>query len=285
MKATGAVTDFRLWRNHQLFNIDFAHFTLSHHCFPRHFHDHYVIEWVISGSDVFYCNGSNYVAQQDQLILINPGEVHTGSTVADQSLSYFSLYPSEKELQRVAESMDICLPRHFNFQQSILREPALSEKFRLLFQSLCTDSNPLEREEIFLDCMYKLLAASIGKATLNHNDSYKDQRVKLLVEFLRNCFKEEITLQQMGELVRLNPFHLVRVFKKATGVSPYEYVLILRMEYAKQLLRSGSRVQDAALASGFYDTSHFNRLFRKMAAVTPKFFLSSKGQYRTIFRA
>ena len=121
MKAPGSVTDFKIWRNHQLFNIDFASFALSHHCFPRHFHDHYVIEWVISGSDAFYCNGNNYVAERNQLVLINPGEVHTGSTMADQSLFYFSLYPSEKELRQVAESKDIYLPRHFNFQQAVVK--------------------------------------------------------------------------------------------------------------------------------------------------------------------
>ena len=86
----------------------------------------------------------------------------------------------------------------------------------------------------------------------------------------------------MAELVSLNPFHLLRLFKKTTGVTPYDYLQIIRAERAKKLLKNGYPVQEAAIASGFYDASHLNRSFRKIAGTSPKSFLSSKGQYRTI---
>jgi AraC-like DNA-binding protein len=87
----------------------------------------------------------------------------------------------------------------------------------------------------------------------------------------------------MAALVNVNPFHLTRLFKKATGLSPYDYLLIVRTEFARQLLAKGYKVQDAAQEAGFYDSSHLNRSLRKIAGTSPKSFLSSKGQYRTIF--
>src|SRR5258706_4450697 len=135
MKAAVPVTRFSLWRNYSLFNIDFASYSLSHHHFPRHFHDHYVIELVVNGVDSFYCDGKNYRAENDQLVLINPGEVHTGNTVSDTPLQYYSLYPDKKTLQQVAASLGICLPEDFHFQRPLLDQSRLTDKFKMLFNS------------------------------------------------------------------------------------------------------------------------------------------------------
>ncbi|HMD01105.1 MAG TPA: AraC family transcriptional regulator, partial [Ferruginibacter sp.] len=153
-------------------------------------------------------------------------------------------------------------------------------KFGLLFNSFASDNDLLKQQELFFDCMYQLLQPpAIDYVTVPK----KEQRVALIIEFIRAHYKENISLQQLADLARLNPFHLVRLFKKSIGLSPYDYLLIVRAEEAKQLLRKGSMVQDAASATGFYDSSHFNRVFCKIAATSPKSFRSSKSQYRTSF--
>ena len=283
MKAAVPFTRFSLWRKDSLFNIDFASYSLSHHHFPRHFHDHYVIELVVNGVDNFYCDGKNYTAENDQLVLINPGEVHTGNTVSDTPLQYYSLYPDKKALQQVAASLGICLPEDFYFQRSLLDQSRLTEKFKMLFNSFDSTYSVLQQQEFFFDCMYELLQpADVAdhQSSLPYN---KDNRVQLLIDFMYSHYKEDISLQQLADLVRVNPFHLVRLFKKSVGISPYDYLLIVRAENAKQLLRKGFKVKDAATASGFYDSSHFNRMFYRIAGTSPKSFRSSKSQYRTSF--
>lgn len=285
MKAPATLNEFSLWRSENLFNIDFAGYTLYHHSFPRHFHDHYVIELVVKGADTFYCDGKTYTAGINQLVLINPGEVHTGSTVFDTPLQYFSLYPDKKMLEQVAESIGFSLPADFNFRQCLLNPSSLTQKFLLLFSSFQANKDALLQEEIFMDCMNELLQQPAGSNVASLPVNRKDLRIKILVDFIRSHFKEDISLRQMGELVRLNPFYLVRFFKKIMNVSPYDYLLIIRAEHAKQLLHKGHKVQDAARQSGFYDASHLNRSLRKIAGMSPKSFLSSKSQYRTSFIA
>jgi AraC-like DNA-binding protein len=277
------VNKFNFWRNSRLFNIDFAAYTLTHHHFARHFHDHYVIELVTNGIDSFYCGGKNYTAENNQLVLINPGEVHTGNTVSDIPLQYYSLCPDKKALQQVAASLNITLPEDFNFQHSLLDQSSLTEKLKLLFGSFTSEEGLLKQEEIFFDCMHELLQPADSNKEIPVQTYQKDKRIQLLIEFIRSHYKEEISLQQLADLVCLNPFYLVRLFKKSTGISPYEYLLIVRTEHAKRLLCNGSKVQDAAIETGFYDTSHFNRMFYKITGTSPKSFRSSKSQYRTTF--
>jgi AraC-like DNA-binding protein len=279
VKAQTPLTEFTLWRSEQLFNIDFVGYTLSHHSFPRHFHDYYVIELVAKGADSFYCDGKNYTAGANQLVLINPGEVHTGSTVADTSLQYFSLCPDRKTLQQVAEVLDITIPADLNFSRPLQDASVLTVKLQSLFDSFTNGDDTCRQQEIFFDCMHELLQRQSITTSVVSNK--KDARVNLLIDFIHTHFKEDISLQQMAGLASLNPFHLVRLFKKNTGLSPYDYLLILRTEYARQLLRKGYKVQDAAQDAGFYDTSHLNRSLCKIAATSPRSFLLSKGQYCT----
>jgi AraC-like DNA-binding protein len=263
-------TECTLWRNEQLFNIDFASYTLSHHSFARHFHDHYVIELVVNGADRFYCDGKTYTAFNDQLVLINPGEVHTGSTVADIPLQYFSFY-------QIADRLNISINADLNFQQTLINQPLLAEKFLRLYHLFHSGSDAIE--ECFYDCMQSILQPHTDEKIIAGR---KDKRVDELIDFINVNFTQELSLEQLSRLVCLNPFHLSRIFKKATGLSPYEYVLVKRTEYARRLLRKGYKVKEAALEAGFYDASHLNKMFRKTDIPSPKAFRSSKSQYHTI---
>jgi AraC-like DNA-binding protein/mannose-6-phosphate isomerase-like protein (cupin superfamily) len=286
VKAQSPTTQFSLWQSQQFFNIDFAAYTLSHHSFPRHFHHHFVIELVVSGADRFYCDGKNYTAENNQLVMINPGEVHTGSTVSNIPLQYYSLYPDLKALHEVAAFLDISLPDDFYFRRPLLDPSSLAQKLKQLFHSFHSTKDLLLQQELFFDCMYELLQPALtGYSSLPASINQKDSRIQLLLDYIHSHFKENISLQQLAELTRLNLFHLVRLFKKQTGLSPYNYLLILRVEHAKQLLRKGVKVQEAANSSGFYDASHFNRAFYKMAGTSPKSFRLSKSQYCTNFTA
>lgn len=280
MKAPVPVSTFACWRNEQLYNIDFASYTLEHHSFPRHFHDHYVIELVLSGADSFYCNGKNYLAESDQLVLINPGEMHTGATPENNPLHYFSFYPEKSILNKVAAALEISLPENFCFSSTLQEPGPLTQKLRSLYHSIFKNTDMLLQQELFFECMGELLQHRNRSTAVKTNN---DTRISTLIDYLRTNFRENITLQQMAAEVSINPFYMVRLFKKSTGVSPHEYLLILRTDHARQLLHNGCRVEEAALASGFYDTSHLNRSFRKIAGTSPKSFLLPKGQFYTSF--
>lgn len=70
-----------------------------------------------------------------------------------------------------------------------------------------------------------------------------------------------------------------RRFQAATGMSPMEYVLTLRLEEAKQMLEAGDEaIEGIALAVGYEDAGFFGRLFRRKVGLTP-------AQYRKRFGA
>jgi AraC family transcriptional regulator len=68
----------------------------------------------------------------------------------------------------------------------------------------------------------------------------------------------------------LSTAHFSQVFRKSTGESPHQFVLRLKIEHAKKMLRTpGARVLDVAVACGFKTQQHFARVFRYLCGAQP----------------
>jgi AraC family transcriptional regulator len=80
----------------------------------------------------------------------------------------------------------------------------------------------------------------------------------------------------MAAVARLSTYHFARQFKAATGLPPHRYVIMRRVERAKQLLqRDGDlSLAEVAARAGFADQSQLSRHFRRLVGVTP-------GRFRT----
>jgi AraC family transcriptional regulator len=100
-------------------------------------------------------------------------------------------------------------------------------------------------------------------------------RLRAVVEYIEEHLDGGPTLAQLAAVVGLNPYHFARQFKAATGLPPHQYVILRRVERAKQLLQAGSdfSLTEVAAVAGFSDQSQFSRHFKRLLGVTP-------GQFR-----
>jgi AraC family transcriptional regulator len=74
----------------------------------------------------------------------------------------------------------------------------------------------------------------------------------------------------MAESAELSTTHFSHMFRKSTGVSPHQFVLRLRVERAKEMLRAvEAHVLDVAVACGFKTQQHFARVFRRLCGASP----------------
>jgi AraC-like DNA-binding protein len=84
---------------------------------------------------------------------------------------------------------------------------------------------------------------------------------------------EPIGLEDAAREAGLSPYHFLRQFSKALGVTPHQYLVRLRLRHAARLLAARERsVTDIALDVGFGDVSNFVRSFRRAAGVSPRQF-------------
>ena len=81
---------------------------------------------------------------------------------------------------------------------------------------------------------------------------------------------ETIRLNDLAKITKTSTYHFCRLFKKTTGMTPYQYVMQQRIELGKQLLKENSSIAEIALSCGFASQSSFTTAFRKYVGVTPK---------------
>jgi AraC family transcriptional regulator len=81
---------------------------------------------------------------------------------------------------------------------------------------------------------------------------------------------DEFNLDRLASQVGLSKFYFQRVFKRAMGVSPSRYHIMLRMDEARRLLReTKNSVVNVALEVGYTNPSHFAQLFRRETGLSP----------------
>jgi AraC-like DNA-binding protein len=88
--------------------------------------------------------------------------------------------------------------------------------------------------------------------------------------FLALQFRERITLNEISEEAEVSPFHLCRMFKKATGLSIHRYLNRLRLRACVDgLTQNNQGLTDLAINAGYSSHSHFTEAFRREFGVPP----------------
>lgn len=96
------------------------------------------------------------------------------------------------------------------------------------------------------------------------------EKIMPVVEYINNNYSENITLKELSDILHLNEQYFSRLFKKATGITPIEYLNFVRIYEAEKLIKSGENASSAALKTGFSSLSYFNRVFKKQKNCSPK---------------
>lgn len=106
-------------------------------------------------------------------------------------------------------------------------------------------------------------------AVLLEKGEKTDESVNLALTYLHGHFRENLTLDQIAACAGVSKFHLAREFKRSTGHTIMNTVMLLRLHEARDLIEKGSRVSDAAQGCGFSNLSYFSRSFQKQFNTLP----------------
>lgn len=97
-----------------------------------------------------------------------------------------------------------------------------------------------------------------------------NNRVNKIHEFLMKNYQNEIDLREVAEIVHLAPASVCRFFKSSTGLTIFEYLNKIKIDYScKLLLNTDLNIVDISYDCGFNNLSHFNKQFRKFIGNTP----------------
>gem|GEM_PF-1357613 len=98
------------------------------------------------------------------------------------------------------------------------------------------------------------------------------RRLCIARQYIYDNYCNDLQLEELAKAALLSKYHLLRTYKQAFGITPYQQVLELRLHKATRLVGEGDNLSSVARELGFSDRRSFTKAFKKKFGVAPSFY-------------
>jgi len=234
-----------------------------------HSHPEYEIGVVRAGRRLVRWRGRELQVGEGAVIVFRPDEVHAGAPLDAEGSTYCAFLIAPDLVEPIAgwrrgAGAGGSLP---SVDGPVVHDLGLARLLLAAHADLASD--PVCNAGARL----RDALAALGPFLHRHGDRsgprIEHTAVGQVRRYLEAHYRTRIRLATLAQLTGLSTFHLIRVFREATGIPPYAYLEQIRVNRAAALLRSGSPVSAVAYQTGFSDQSHLTRFFKRFVGVTP----------------
>lgn len=265
----GGADRARFWRAPRHDGLEGLTATFSRHRYAPHTHETYVVGAIVAGCETYFLRGERHYAGVGEFCFVNPGEVHDGEPFGP-GYAYRMTYPSVALLRAAAAELcgrdDAAAPF---FPRAVVRDAEAARLFVAAHRLLEGGADPLEGDEALLRAYALLIARHARGARPPAVLRDAGGAVRRARDYLDANFAQAVDLATLASVAGLTRHHLVRLFKRATGLTPHAYLTDCRIRAARRLLASGAPPAEVAVACGFFDQSHLTRAFKSRIGLAP----------------
>lgn len=234
--------------------------------YRTHRHDTYAVGLTDSGVQVFGYRGAVHSSMPGQVVALYPDEAHDGRAGTGDGFGYRIVYvePSTlSEALRTASGRPYPLPfvRDVVSGNAILAR-AIEDAFRGPLEPLAVDS-------LVVNLAEGLLAGETDAARPSASRRVNAPAVERARQLLDAERTRVVHSGELESLTGLTRYDLARQFRMVLGTTPHRYLLMRRLELARELIHGGRPLVEVALDTGFADQAHFTRAFRSAFGLTP----------------
>jgi AraC-like DNA-binding protein len=224
-------------------------------------YDSFLLMYIHSGELIVNYSAESNVAVAGHFILLDCYQPHSYSTKigCECTWIHFDGPMARKYYELISEN---CSPIFF-----------LLEPYKIINQMDKIYSAFYDKEKIREPLVSKWLSDILTSILLKHSHVVSVTQRSLIedtIAYIHEHFDTALTIDHLAEKAMLSPYHFIRVFKKETGYTPHEYIINIRINTAKYLLKSTELpVKNIAFNIGFTSESSFCTRFKMKVALTP----------------
>ncbi|HTE28234.1 helix-turn-helix domain-containing protein [Flavitalea sp.] len=221
-----------------------------------HYHDNVHITLIVQGGNMEQRESRESEATAGQILFYTGGELHR---------NFNTLHPSRNinmEIHdRFFSAYDIAKPT--------LNSTALNQA-RAKFTLLKTYRECLTNDEHSPTAIHALLIHFLSVTPVDNLEASQPQWAKTVTAIINDRWNENISLEELSRLADVHPVTISKCFPKYFFCTLGEYIRKIRIEKATALIRQSHRsLTDIAYECGFFDQSHFIRVFKQTTGFLP----------------
>ncbi|MDT0317044.1 AraC family transcriptional regulator [Streptomyces millisiae] len=243
-------------------SLDLITARFATHRYAPHCHQEFAVGVCTGGSEIIDYRGARHRAGPGSIVVLAPGEAHTGAPAAGDGYAYRAFYPTTALLTEGLRAAA-------HFREPVIDDPELAAALRSAHHVVSRPGDPLEAESRLIP-LFTTLARRHGRTSPTRDlvsgaaGVAAAVRVRLTDELLRPP-----SLAEIGRDLGLSRYQVLRAFREAVGMPPYAWLAQHRVTRARGLLEAGHRPAEVAALVGFADQAHLTRWFRRVVGVTP----------------
>lgn len=243
--------------------------TLAHHNVGPQVHDYFLVHHILSGKGTFQSLGRSYELTEGDSFFIFPGELFRYTADGEEPWSYRWIGFRGDLAEQLLSMLDIS--RHRPVARP-LRHKRAAALFHQM-ERLLAEGRP--GCDLRSGGIMRLLLAEYernGDASSEGAGASRspiEQQVERTMRWLSLQYSQAVSIEEMSRSLGYNRTHLSKMFKQHTGMTPMHFLLKVRMERAKLLLRESLTVEQVAASVGFADPLYFSKQFKKWFGRSP----------------
>lgn len=246
-------------------NVASATYGGDWHSIP-HAHNYTELFYIVGGDGQFQINERRFPVKANQLVVVNPGIIHTEVSYDAHPLEYIVLGIEGVELTAPgSEDAKYCIysfPEHSHVlrcMQNVLQE---MQDRKPEYQTLC-----LAYMDIIMVQLMRNASVSVSQTQTRFP---ANRQCAFVRQYIDQHYKENITLDLLAEKVSINKYYMAHAFKREYGVSPISYLITCRIREGKRLLsETDLSLSQIASVLGFSSSSYFSQSFRNAEGTSP----------------
>ena len=234
----------------------------------KHWHRFIEIEILTSGSGTHRINENSYPIRRGEMHLLKLTDIH--ELFFDENCG---LYLIQIPTTYLLPEMNLLILNYPKDMIVYLDEAELCQVENLCKILIGQSQNAAPYSpDIIKSTIVTICLLLFQKLNINKQDAHKNGKswINDIIIFIQNNFQKSLNVSKIAERFYMNNEYFSRYFKKHMGVGPREYLVALRMEHAKKLVRqSPLKILDISEACGYSSVTAFLRNFRQKYNCTP----------------
>jgi len=238
---------------------------------PQALMKNYNLALIYDGEVTFSFDSKNYDLTPGSLIFSKPDVIRSATNSLQHPVKLYAVDFIYSCPLRIEGDWKITLPElPFLLNDKILDSFMLKKlisSFHELTKYWISDS--LDKQLKCNMLLTGIINLLLVKAYGNDVAYDKVRKVNKLTEFMTEHYHHHITLDTLASNIKISPNYLCSLFKEVTNKTPTEYLLNIRINKAKELLKDGLSVTEVSSVVGFNDIYYFSKCFKKYTGLSP----------------